>query len=67
MTSANRGIEFEIAHQPTLHGLTVVLISPETGVDEEAVKVIREGGLNVTFHPLDIIDHASIDAFSDWI
>ncbi|TMW84130.1 hypothetical protein EJD97_025731 [Solanum chilense] len=67
VTGANRGIGFEIAHQLASHGLTVVLTSRETGVGEEAVKVMQEGGLNVAFHQLDIVDHASIEAFSDWI
>ncbi|KAG5572495.1 hypothetical protein H5410_062261, partial [Solanum commersonii] len=67
VTGANRGIGFEIAHQLASHGLTVVLTSRETGVGEEAVKVMQEGGLNVAFHQLDIVDHSSIEAFSDWI
>ncbi|KAK4350134.1 hypothetical protein RND71_029447 [Anisodus tanguticus] len=67
VTGANRGIGFEIAHQLASHGVTVVLTSRETAVGEEAVKVLQEGGLNVAFHQLDILDPASIQAFSDWI
>ncbi|PHU24140.1 hypothetical protein BC332_09247 [Capsicum chinense] len=67
VTGANRGIGFEIAHQLALHGVTVVLTSRETAVGEEAVKVLQEGGLNVAFHQLDIVDPASIQAFCDWI
>lgn len=67
VTGANRGIGFEIAHQLALHGLTVILTSRETGVGEEAAKVLQEGGLNVVFHPLDILDPSSIEAFAIWI
>lgn len=67
VTGANRGIGFEIVHQLALHGLTVVLTSRETGVGEEAAKVLQEGGLNVVFHQLDIMDQASIETFTEWI
>ncbi|KAL3512051.1 hypothetical protein ACH5RR_024768 [Cinchona calisaya] len=67
VTGANRGIGFEIAHQLALHGLTVILTSRETGVGEEAAKVLQEGGLNVAFHQLDIVEPSSIEAFTDWI
>ncbi|XP_022850391.1 carbonyl reductase [NADPH] 1 [Olea europaea var. sylvestris] len=67
VTGANRGIGFEIVHQLALHGLTVVLTSRDTGVGEEAAKVLQEGGLNVLFHQLDIMDPASIETFTKWI
>ncbi|XP_055828064.1 uncharacterized protein LOC129896233 [Solanum dulcamara] len=67
VTGANRGIGFEIAHQLASHGVTVVLTSRETAVGEEAVKIFQEGGLNVAFHQLDIVDPASIQTFCDWI
>ncbi|KAK3042471.1 hypothetical protein RJ639_000195, partial [Escallonia herrerae] len=67
VTGANRGIGFEIAHQLALHGLKVILTSRETGVGEEAAKVLQEGGLNVVFHQLDVVDPLSIKAFVDWV
>ncbi|KAK3008376.1 hypothetical protein RJ639_014084 [Escallonia herrerae] len=67
VTGANRGIGFEIAHQLALHGLTVILTSRETGVGDEAAKVLQEGGLNVVFHQLDVVDPLSIKAFVDWV
>ncbi|KAI3463519.1 hypothetical protein Pfo_020182 [Paulownia fortunei] len=66
VTGANRGIGFEIAHQLALHGLTVILTSREIVVGEEAAKVLQEGGLNVVFHQLDIVDPSSIEAFAIW-
>ncbi|KZV57936.1 (+)-neomenthol dehydrogenase-like [Dorcoceras hygrometricum] len=67
VTGANRGIGFEIAHQLASHGLTVILTSRDAGVGEEAVKVLQEGGFNVVFHQLDVLDPSSIEAFTDWI
>lgn len=67
VTGGNRGIGFEIAHQLASHGVTVVLTSRETAVGEEAVKVFQEGGLNVAFHQLDIVEPESIQTFCDWI
>ena len=67
VTGANRGIGFEIVHQLALHGITVILTSRETGVGQEAAKVLQEGGLNVVFHQLDIVDPASIESFVQWV
>ncbi|CAM8981802.1 unnamed protein product [Rhodiola kirilowii] len=67
VTGANRGIGFEIAHQLAAHGITVILTSRDVEVGEEATKVLQEGGLNVAFHQLDVIDHDSIQVFTNWI
>ncbi|KAL6497137.1 hypothetical protein OROGR_029066 [Orobanche gracilis] len=67
VTGANRGIGFEIVHQLALHGLTVILTSRETAVGEEAAKVLQEGGLNVVFHQLDIVDPSSIQTFAQCV
>ncbi|KAL2463022.1 NAD(P)-binding Rossmann-fold superfamily protein [Forsythia ovata] len=67
VTGANRGIGFEIAHQFALHGLTVILTSRETKVGEEAANVLQQGGLNVVFHQLDVVDPSSIELFADWV
>ncbi|KAA8542042.1 hypothetical protein F0562_023194 [Nyssa sinensis] len=67
VTGANRGIGFEIAHQLAVHGLTVIVTSRDTGVGEEATKVLQEGGLNVFCHQLDIVDPSSINVFVEWV
>lgn len=67
VTGANRGIGFEIAHQLSLHGVTVILTSRETEVGKEAAKVLQEGGLNVVFHQLDVLDPSSIKSCTDWV
>lgn len=50
-----------------MHGLTVVLTSRDEAVGQEAAKVLQEGGLNVVYHQLDVVDHASISLFTDWL
>ncbi|KAI8544120.1 hypothetical protein RHMOL_Rhmol08G0270800 [Rhododendron molle] len=67
VTGANRGIGFEIAHQLAVHGLTVILTSRDAAVGEEAAKVLREGGLNVLFHQLDIVSLSSIKVCTEWL
>lgn len=67
VTGANRGIGFEIAHQLASHGVTVILTSRDNAVGEEAAKVLREGGLNVRFHQLDIVDPSSIKLCTEWL
>lgn len=67
VTGANRGIGFEIVHQLASHGLTVILTSRDAEVGEEAAKVLQEGGLNVVFHQLDIVDPSSIEDFTKWV
>lgn len=67
VTGANRGIGFEIAHQLSLNGLTVILTSRDTLLGEAAAKVLQEGGLNVVFHRLDVVDPASIKSCTDWV
>ncbi|KAL1533267.1 alcohol dehydrogenase [Salvia divinorum] len=67
VTGGNRGIGFEIVHQLAMHGITVILTSRETGVGQEAAKVLQEGGLNVVFHQLDITDPPSIESFAQWL
>ncbi|KAI4374621.1 hypothetical protein MLD38_012595 [Melastoma candidum] len=67
VTGGNRGIGFEIARQLAVHGLTVILTSRDEAVGQEAAKVLQEGGLNVVYHQLDVVDHESIALFTDWL
>lgn len=67
VTGANRGIGFVITHQLASQGVTVILTSREVAVGEESAKVLQEGGLNVVFHQLDIVDDESISTFCAWV
>ncbi|XP_062091496.1 (+)-neomenthol dehydrogenase-like [Humulus lupulus] len=67
VTGGNRGIGFELSRQLAAHGLTVILTSRDSNVGAEAAKVLQEGGLNVAFHQLDVLDPLSIKKFADWL
>lgn len=67
VTGGNRGIGFEICRQLAAHGLTVILTSRDSNVGLEAAKVLQEGGLDVFFHQLDVLDPLSIKDFADWL
>ncbi|EXB79420.1 (+)-neomenthol dehydrogenase [Morus notabilis] len=67
VTGGNRGIGFDISRQLAAHGLTVILTSRDSNVGLEAAKVLQEGGLNVAFHQLDVLDPLSIKNFADWL
>ncbi|KAJ1425405.1 Short-chain dehydrogenase/reductase SDR [Sesbania bispinosa] len=67
VTGGNRGIGFEICRQLATHGLTVILTSRDASAGLESVKVLQEGGLDVVYHQLDIVDNSSIKQFVDWL
>ncbi|KAJ1418428.1 Short-chain dehydrogenase/reductase SDR [Sesbania bispinosa] len=67
VTGGNRGIGFEICRQLATHGLTVILTSRDASAGVESIKVLQEGGLDVVYHQLDIVDNSSIKQFVDWL
>ncbi|CAK8570365.1 unnamed protein product [Lathyrus sativus] len=67
VTGGNRGIGFEICRQLASHGLTVVLTSRDANAGAESVKALQEGGLDVVYHQLDIVDDSSINQFVEWL
>ncbi|KAL5071042.1 hypothetical protein RYX36_021929 [Vicia faba] len=67
VTGGNRGIGFEICRQLATHGLTVILTSRDASAAAESIKVLHEGGLDVVFHQLDIVDDSSINQFVEWL
>lgn len=67
VTGGNRGIGFEISRQLAVHGLTVILTARDSNVGLEATRVLQEGGLNVLFRQLDVLDPSSIKQFSEWV
>lgn len=54
VTGANRGIGFETCRQLSQFGLTVVLTSRDTVKGEIATKQLKDKGLDVVFHRLDV-------------
>ncbi|CAJ2674407.1 carbonyl reductase [NADPH] 1-like [Trifolium pratense] len=67
VTGGNRGIGFEICRQFATHGLTVILTSRDATAGSESIRVLQEGGLDVVYHPLDIVDGSSINNFVEWL
>ncbi|KAJ6672143.1 (+)-NEOMENTHOL DEHYDROGENASE [Salix viminalis] len=67
VTGGNRGIGSEIARQLADHGLTVILTSRESSAGLEASNALKELGLSVDYHQLDVLDSLSIKKLAEWI
>ncbi len=63
VTGANRGIGLEITRQLAKLGLKVILTARDATKGEIARVALAKAGLDVTFHPLDVADDASIEQF----
>lgn len=50
-----------------MNGLTVILTARDSNIGLEATRVLQEGGLNVLFHQLDVLDPLSVKQFTDWV
>eukprot|EP00933_Yihiella_yeosuensis_P072956 TRINITY_DN8150_c0_g2_i1.p1 TRINITY_DN8150_c0_g2~~TRINITY_DN8150_c0_g2_i1.p1 ORF type:complete len:290 (-),score=62.83 TRINITY_DN8150_c0_g2_i1:698-1567(-) len=72
VTGANRnpGIGYEIVRAlagKLTQGSTVILTARDTTMGQEAEKSLKEEGLKVIFHQLDISDKSSVQAFAAFI
>jgi NAD(P)-dependent dehydrogenase (short-subunit alcohol dehydrogenase family) len=67
VTGANRGIGFETCRQLSQLGLTVVLTSRDTVKGEIATKQLKDKGLDVVFHRLDVSAKKDIEYAFDRI
>ncbi len=61
VTGANRGLGFETCRQLAQRGLKVVLTSRNASKGKAAAEQLIQEGLDVTCHPLDVTDAASIE------
>jgi len=60
VTGANRGLGFESARQLGRIGRNIVLTSRDAAAGKTAAHALATEGLDVTSHPLDIVDPASV-------
>ena len=67
VTGANRGIGFEICRQLAQQGVHVVLTSRDAAKGGAAFKKLRDAGLPVTFHQLDVTSASSIAALAAFV
>ncbi|MBI4194913.1 MAG: SDR family oxidoreductase [Betaproteobacteria bacterium] len=64
VTGANRGIGFEICRQLAARGVRVVLTSRSAAKGRAAVKALRDQGVEVDYHLLDVTSPVSIRALA---
>ena len=67
VTGANRGIGFEICRQLAQQAVHVVLTSRDAAKGGTAFKKLRDAGLPVTFHQLDVTSASSIAALAAFV
>ena len=60
VTGANRGLGLETCRQLAVKGFTVILTARREREGRAAAEALREQGLDVRFHPLEVTDEASI-------
>ncbi|MCP9235554.1 SDR family oxidoreductase [Lewinella sp. JB7] len=60
VTGANRGLGHEVVRQLAGRGYRVILTS-RSDSGEEAARLLQQGGLDVSFHQLDVADSQSIN------
>jgi NAD(P)-dependent dehydrogenase (short-subunit alcohol dehydrogenase family) len=65
VTGANRGLGLETCRQLSGRGLRVVLASRDAAQGRAAADRLRNQGLAVRHHPLDVTDPASVAALAD--
>jgi len=68
VTGANRGIGFEICRQLGRRGgIRVVLTARDGTKGNAAAEKLRDEGLDVEFHPLDVTSDSSVKTFAGWL
>lgn len=67
VTGANRGIGFEACRQLAQQGLHVILTSRDVAKGQAAAELLREEGLEISPHQLDVTDVDSILALQEEI
>jgi len=67
VTGGNRGIGFEVCRQLALKGYKVVLTSRDPSKGLDAVQRLKDAGLSVVFHPLDVTEASGVTAIGRFL
>ncbi|KAJ7561560.1 hypothetical protein O6H91_03G033200 [Diphasiastrum complanatum] len=67
VTGGNKGIGFEIVRQLASQGITTILTARDESRGLQALSALKEDGLDVLFHQLDVTNSKSIGKLATWI
>lgn len=67
VTGANKGIGLEIVKRFGKEGFTVILTARDEQKGVAAAEKLRGEGLNIVFHPLDVLSRGSILKLASWL
>lgn len=67
VTGANRGIGFETCRQLAQQDFRVVLTSRDQTLGEEAAEILRQEGLEIIFHQLDVTIEDQVSRVCDFV
>ncbi len=67
VTGANRGIGREVCRQMAQKGYQVVLTSRDEAKGQAAAAVLRQTGVNIVYHPLDVSNQASVQQLRSFV
>ncbi|MCU7853032.1 MAG: SDR family oxidoreductase [Candidatus Thiodiazotropha sp. (ex Monitilora ramsayi)] len=67
VTGAYRGLGYETCRQLAKSDYAVILTARKPALGEQAAKTLREAGLDVTFHVLDVTQQSSIQQLADYL
>ncbi len=67
VTGAYRGLGLETCRQLASRGFQVVLTARRLADGQRAADALAREGMNVVFHPLDVTEEASVQAFADYL
>jgi NAD(P)-dependent dehydrogenase (short-subunit alcohol dehydrogenase family) len=67
VTGANRGIGFEVCRQLAMKGYEVILTSRDPSKGLEAVRRLKDAGLSILFHPLDVTEATDVTAIGRFL
>jgi NAD(P)-dependent dehydrogenase (short-subunit alcohol dehydrogenase family) len=67
VTGAYRGLGYETCRQLAQNGHTVILTARKEQAGREAAERLHKAGLEVAFHPLDVLQSESISKLADYL